>query len=501
MPAHPPKGSRNIMGLTSTARWKSFARAGNALGALSMVLALSGCGGGGGGSASGPTVVSPSPSASPSPTPTSSTCSLANRQAWARDVLEEWYLFPDLLDQSVRASDYADVQSYVDALVAPARAQSKDRGFTYLTSIEEEDAYYESGSTAGIGALLVIDEMGRLMVREAYENAAAYAAGMDRGTEILAIGTTSSNLVDVAAMDYNELVEALGPSESGVSRVFRFRPVSGAGYGPVQTATITKTDFDIQPLSPRYGSTIVDTGAGKYGYINLRTFIEPAEQPLRDAFAAFGAQGIDKVIVDVRYNGGGLIRTSQVLSELLNASHVGEEYSTLELRPSKASQNDTYYFRRQDGAINAMKVAFIGTSNSASASEMIMNAQIPYSGANTALIGENTYGKPVGQYAFDLEECDDRLRAVTFRTVNAAGNADYYTGMASTMPNACLAYDELTDMLGNPVEEMTMSAASFLESGYCQPLVVGTQGTKSLGKRAVMPRNPTIAQIEMPGLF
>ena len=488
------------MGFISAPRWKSFARAGNALGALAMVLALSGCGGGGDGSASGPTVVSPSPT--PTPTPTSSTCSLASRQAWARDVLEEWYLFPDLLAQNVRASDYSDVQRYVDALVAPAREESKDRGFTYLTSIEEENAYYESGSTAGIGALLVSDETGRLLVREAYENAPAYAAGMDRGTEILAIGTTSSNLVDVAAMDYDTLVESLGPSESGVSRLFRFRAVNGTGgYGPAQTRTVTKAEYDIQPLSPRYGSTIVDTGIGRYGYINLRTFIEPAEQQLRDAFADFGAQGIDKVIVDVRYNGGGLIRTSQVLSELLNAGHVGEEYSTLELRPSKASQNDTYYFRRQDGAIDAVKVAFIGTRNSASASEMIMNAQIPYSGENTALIGENTYGKPVGQYAFDLEECDDRLRAVTFRTVNAAGNADYYTGMASTMPNACLAYDELTDMLGNPAEGMTRAAASFLERGYCQPLVAGTQGTKSLGKRVIMPRNPTIAQIEMPGLF
>ncbi len=489
------------MGLTSALRRKSLAGAGNTLGALAMVLALTGCGGGGGDSGNGPTVVSPSPTGSPGPAPTSGSCSLSNRQAWAKDVLEEWYLFPNLLDTSVRASDYADVQGYIDALVAPARAESKDRGFTYLTSIEEEDAYYESGSTAGIGALLVIDSLGRLRLREAYENAPAYAAGMDRGTQILAIGTTSSNLVDVADMDYDELVAALGPSESGVSRVFRFRPVEGSGFGPAQTRTVTKAEYDIQPLSPRYGSRVIDTGSEKYGYINLRTFIEPAEQQLRDAFARFGAQGIDKVIVDVRYNGGGLVRTSQVLSELLNAGHVGEEYSSLELRPSKSSENETYYFRNQAGAIAAMKVAFIGTGNSASASELIMNAQIPYSGANTALIGENTYGKPVGQYAFDLSECDDRLRAVTFRTVNAAGNADYYTGMASTMPNACIADDDLMDQLGSPGEEMVARASDFLENSSCQPIIAGTQGTKSLGRRVIMPRNPTIAQIEMPGLF
>lgn len=489
------------MQLVSASRWKSIRHGGNLMGTLAMVLAISGCGGGDGGSGSAPTVTSPSPSPSPTPSPASTACSLASRQAWARQVLDEWYLFPDLIDEGVRASDYDDVQNYIDALVAPARAESKDRYFTYLTSIEEENAYYESGSTAGIGALLVLDGSGRLLLREAYENAPAYAVGMDRGTEILSIGTTSSNLVDVIDMSYDQLVEALGPSEAGDRRVFRFRARDGSQFGPVQIRTVTKAEYDIQPLSPRYGSTIVDTGLEKYGYIHLRTFIEPAEQQLRDAFADFGNQGIEKVIVDVRYNGGGLIRTAKVLSELMNGDRDGEEFSSLELRPSKASENETYYFRNQDGAINAVKVAFIGTGNSASASEMIMNAQIPYSGANTALIGQNTYGKPVGQYAFDLEECDDRLRAVTFRTVNAAGDADYYTGMASVMPNACMADDDLSSTLGSSTEWMIGRATDFLESGYCQPIVSGTQGTKSLGKRPVMSRSPTIAQIEMPGLF
>ena len=467
------------------------------LGALAMILAVTGCGGGDGGS-SGPTVTSPSPTGTPSPTPASTACSLSNRKDWAKQALDEWYLFPDLIDNNVRASDYGDVQDYIDALVAPARAESRDRYFTYLTSIEEEEAYYESGSTAGYGIRFAPrPNSGPVYLSEAFENAPAFDAGMDRGTAILAIGPNSSSLSDVSGMTNAEVSAALGSSEASVTRAFRFRTVDGE----TKVAAITKAEYDIQPLSPRYGSTVVDTGTEKYGYINLRTFIEPAEQQLRDAFADFGAQGIEKVIVDVRYNGGGLVRTAQVLSELMNADHVGEEFSILELRPSKSSENETYYFRRQDGAINAVKVAFIGTDSSASASELIMNAQIPYSGTNTALVGANTYGKPVGQYAFDLEECDDRLRAVTFRTVNAAGDADYYTGMAGVMPNACMADDDLSRMLGSPQEGMVSRATDFLESGYCQPIVTGTQGTKSLGKRPVMSRNPTIAQIEMPGLF
>ena len=108
-------------------------------GALAMVLAVTGCGGGSGESNGTPVVVSPSPTPSSSPTPTSSNCSLSARQDWARSVLSEWYLFPDLIDSDVRKSDYNDLQSYIDALVAPAYQQEKDRGWTYLTSIEEEE--------------------------------------------------------------------------------------------------------------------------------------------------------------------------------------------------------------------------------------------------------------------------------------------------------------------------------------------------------------------------
>ncbi|MDK2758766.1 MAG: peptidase S41, partial [Blastomonas fulva] len=57
----------------------------------SCALLLSACGGGGGSSPTpGPTAVAGAPTATPAPSPT---CSLENRQAFARDVLNEWYLF------------------------------------------------------------------------------------------------------------------------------------------------------------------------------------------------------------------------------------------------------------------------------------------------------------------------------------------------------------------------------------------------------------------------
>src|SRR3546814_15768421 len=76
---------------------------------------------------------------------------------WSSDVCSS-----DLA--TVNASSYGDVQSYIDALLAPARAQNKDRYFTYITSIAEEEAYYTSGASAGLGVRLAYDPYAQVVV-------------------------------------------------------------------------------------------------------------------------------------------------------------------------------------------------------------------------------------------------------------------------------------------------------------------------------------------------
>jgi len=114
--------------------------------------ALASCGGGGGGGP--PTAGTPTPSPTspaPTPAPTSGACSLSSRQDWVKQQIDEWYLFPTLVATNVNKASYNNLQSYIDALVAPARAQSKDRYFTYVTSIQEEEDLINSGATAGFG--------------------------------------------------------------------------------------------------------------------------------------------------------------------------------------------------------------------------------------------------------------------------------------------------------------------------------------------------------------
>ena len=105
---------------------------------FSLIVLLSACGEGGS-TSSGST---PTPTAStPTPTPASGgTCSLRDRQDWAAAQLREWYLFPDTLPSTLDPTPYTTVGDYIDALTATARAQRKDRYFTYLTSIASENA-------------------------------------------------------------------------------------------------------------------------------------------------------------------------------------------------------------------------------------------------------------------------------------------------------------------------------------------------------------------------
>lgn len=195
---------------------------------LAIVAVLSGCGGGDGGSSTaGGTgaTPTPSPTASPTPTPPSTACTLAARKQWVLGQLNEWYLFPDLLASTIDPNAYTNLDDYVDALVAPARAQSRDRFFTYVTSIKQEDAYYAQGSSAGFGIRLGYTTSGRFYVTEAYEGAPGLAAGLDRGTEIIGIGTSSANMRTVASLyasgGYDAVSDALGDSTSGTTRVLQ----------------------------------------------------------------------------------------------------------------------------------------------------------------------------------------------------------------------------------------------------------------------------------------
>lgn len=472
-------------------------------------LLLASCGGGGGsaGGSGGPVTVTPTPT----PTPATSGCGLAARQAFAKSVIDEWYLFPGDVASGVNPASYSDVRTYIDALVAPARALNKDRYFTYITSIAEENAFFNSGSSAGFGVRLVYDPGTQsVIIAEAYENAPAFAAGIDRGTRITAIGTSAANLRTVAAIvsaeGTNGITNALGPSDPGVTRVLRISDAGGT-----RDVTVTKADYDLDPVSDRYGAKIISEGGRNYGYLNLRTFISSANPQLRAALLNFRNQGITDVVIDLRYNGGGLVSTAELFGDLLGRNRTSSElFSQTNFRPSKSAENDRHFFATQPESIAPTRIAFIGTGSTASASELVINGMLPYLGTNMTLVGSNTYGKPVGQIALDKAACDDRIRVIAFSTGNASSSGDYFNGLAPKISNSCAAGDDLNFPLGDAREASVRAAIDFLAGRACTTRIADAgSGLSAQSRRTrvlaepemLTPEAPRAAQRELPGLF
>ena len=467
---------------------------------------LGACGGGGpsGGAPGGGPPTSGAPTPAPSPAPPSTGCSLREQQTAVNQLFDEWYLFPGLL-AAVNPENFSDLNSMIDARVAPARARGRDRFFSSATSIAEETALIQSGASAGFGVRLAFDPAARrVFVVEAYEGASGLAAGIDRGTELLAIGTSSANLQSVSSLiaggGTQAVVQALGPSDPGVTRVLQFRPRGGA----LIEASITKTSFSLDPVSDRYGALILDDGGRRVGYLNLRTFIvADAQRQMREAFGEFRAEGISEIIIDLRYNGGGLVSGGDVLGDLLSAGRSGQVWSEVVWRAEKSAENRTRLIGNEANAINPARIAFITTGATASASESVINSLLPYIGSNLALVGANTFGKPVGQAAFDLARCDLRVRPVTFQTVNANRQGDYFDGLASLVPNTCRANDDIFTPLGDPAEASISAALDFLGGRVCTPIISSTGAVWQMrsDREMLMPRDPNAAQAEMPGLF
>lgn len=466
-----------------------------------LAVSLASCGGGGGGGSSPPTGPIGGGATGGGGTGAEG-CSLASRKDWVLSQLNEWYLFPDLLNTSVAPANYPTVQQYIDALVAKANEEKKDRGFTYITSIREENALIQSGANAGFGIRLAYDETARtLTVVEAFENAPAFAAGFDRGTQILAINGQSVAELFASGGD-DAVFLALGPSDPGVSRSFA---IQNPGE-PERTVTVAKAEYSLDPISDRYGAKIFVTEGRKIGYVNLRTFIvQSADSQLRTAFAEFKAQGVEQVILDLRYNGGGLISAADTLGDLMAEDKVGRVFSQTVFRPSKSAENETRLFQAKPQAIAPSKIAVIGREGTASASELVTNSMLAYYGANIGLIGTDTYGKPVGQIALDRSACDDRLRAVALKTTNANGQGEYYTGLASVMQATCRAEDDLSTQLGNPAEASIATALNYLAGRSCTPITgeaaKGTTAQRASERELLMSRQPSAAQLQVPGLF
>lgn len=468
--------------------------------ALLLGLAsLAGCGGGGG-------------AATP---PLANACSETAKKQFVLDTARDRYLFLDLLPANVDIGQYATAGELMNALAATARAQNKDRFFSFITTISGEQQVLAAGTSVGFGVSLSQRQSNtRLFVAQVFEASAAADAGFARGDEILAIGTSDTTLEDVAPiLARSGLTDALGASTAGVSRSFRVRTPAGATV----VRTVTKREFNINPVPASLVRVIPRLGNTPVGYFYFRSFISPADADLRNAFQTFRNAGVRDVIIDMRYNGGGLVATAEILMNLLGGGTANQVMYRTRLNSRYTSSEQTVRFASPAVAqsVAPLKIAFLATDLSASASELVINTLAPY--VDVAIVGARTFGKPVGQTAHDMSACDFRLRLVSFGDVNRDGYGDYFSGLPPGDNNYtdafCAVADDLSKALGAADENLYREALGWINTNACGTVISAggpqksTSGLDAFGipadDIAVAPRPdaPTPIQVYMPGSF
>ena len=426
-------------------------------------------------------------------------CSAATEKDFVLEAARDAYLFLDLLPASVDVSRYATATDLLNDLTASARAQNKDRHFSYLTTPEAEQQFFSEGTSVGFGISFSKRNVDHLFITQVFAGSAASLAGFSRGEEIMAIGVDPATLVTVSALvASNELNNAFGPSQAGVQRTIRVATPTG-----FTDRTLTKGTFSIDPV-PEY-KLIERTNTTPIGYVNLRSFISPAEVPLRAAFRAFQARGVTDVIVDLRYDGGGLVSLAETLAKLLSSGRDGQTMYSSKFNSRHTNDQRTVLFTADTDSVSGLNIAFITTGATASASELVINILEPY--AKVAIVGATTYGKPVGQYAFDQKGCNVRLRLVTFKNVNSNNEGDFFSGLpdATFSGKFCSASDDVSKPQGDPAEGSTATALHWINtSGACpSPALIQAKGPLTSMEDATfpMPTQPTITQIHLPGTF
>lgn len=422
-----------------------------------LVAVLSGCGGGD----TGPESDGPQIDDDGSGDTNETGCTRAAEKRHVSRIMQEWYFWNDEAAQADKYADldraaYDDASDLLDFL--RYRPDSRDRGFSHLTTPEEEQAFFGEGQYIGFGFSFLSDGAGDIRISQVYAGSPAADAGMERGYTLLAIDGA-----DVRTMSNAGVSEALGPSEEGVSRTLQLADRDGGELPPME---LTKRTVTIDPVPV---ATVLrdEAGVAVAGYLVLRTFISPAESALREAFADFQSAGIDRLIVDLRYNGGGRVDTAALFASLLaGPANSGNVFIDFEYNSDKAAANNRrQVFELEPNALNIDTLVFITTNFSASASELVISGLQPWftGGKDLASIGSTTFGKPVGQSAFDFCNGTQRLRAVTFKSVNADGRGDYFNGL----PVDCPAGDDLQAPFGAEDESMLSAALNYIETGRC----------------------------------
>ncbi|MEZ0007530.1 carboxyl-terminal processing protease [Flavobacterium sp. 28YEA47A] len=216
----------------------------------------------------------------------------------------------------------------------------------------------------------------------------------------------------------------------------------------------------------------------KIGYLMYNGFYGEYDNNLNTTFGQFRAEGITDLVLDLRYNSGGAVKSAAYLASMITGQFSGQVFAKQQWN---AKIED--YFNDNDpeqlinrfsnnisgnaiNSLNLTKVYVLTSKSTASASELVINGLKPY--IEVIQIGDVTTGKNVGSVtlydspSFGKQGRSNRhkyaMQPICFKIVNSTGFGEYQNGLTPTTPQV----ENLGDLgiLGEPTEPLLSIAIS-----------------------------------------
>ena len=332
----------------------------------------------------------------------------ADAQDFMWKALNLWYFWqsdvPDLADDRFTGDeDYTEylISTPDPALFFEQLLFSEDR-FSWAVSDYTELVSFLSGVTKSNGldfTLFTIVDSDELfgVVNYVLPNSDAASKDISRG-EIF-VGVNGSTLT---LSNYEELL--FGESDTYTLNM------ADAAQGVItpndKEVTLTKEEgFQENPI---FINKTFDINGQKIGYLMYNRFLNEFDEQLNNAFGQLQADGVTDLVLDLRYNPGGSVNTSRLLSSMIFSTNTNLVYIRDRWNDKLQDQlGGTDYFASTTGSgspinsLNLNRVYILTTRGTASSSELVINGLNPY--IDVFLIGRTTRGKN----EFSLTMVDD----------------------------------------------------------------------------------------------
>lgn len=271
--------------------------------------------------------------------------------------------------------------------------ESLDPYSNYIPAPEFKEFMEETEQQfSGIG-LTVVVEKDRIRVQTTLEGMPAFRAGVLPGDYIVKVNDRLAE--DIGPLD--EVVKQLrGPAGSTVEVTF-FRPSTNKEY----SLTLTREDIPITTLrgysaDPKTNKWefMIDDASG-IGYIRMTKFAQNTDREFDEAYEALAARGMKGLVIDMRYNPGGLLDTAVAIADRFISEGL------IVRTQGRAGIFNESYAKKGDDYKTQVKLVLLVNEWSASASEVLGGALKDHGRA--VLVGTRSFGKGSVQNIIDLD--------------------------------------------------------------------------------------------------